>query len=806
MNMQRGIFTALVTALGSAGVTGVAVAQTGASSRVLEEVVVTARRYEERITDAPLAVAVMSDQYLRDQGIASIQDIIELTPGAVWTEFTRAQPSLSLRGINGGNFGNSSIESAVQLVVDGIAQTKAFMMSPPVYDLDRVEVMRGPQGTTFGRNATIGLMHFITARPTQEFESGVDLSAGSLDLLGVDAFVSGGLTDTVSGRVAFHFREWDGVMEDADTGDALEGYENTSIRGSLLFEPNDNFSAYLKLEYNQDDDLAVVRLGPRKDGTPFLNSPPYINEFIEPLDDWKTKQSSPPPGGFTTERDMFFLTAELVWALGDDITLTSLTGYQDGDHDTVQDVFGSPEAIQDQTVHNDGTVFSTELRIDNSASGDAFRWLAGIYLLADEEFRKETNLQFPARGNGAGRTGPQPEAFNIQNGDASTDSFGLFGELSFDLTDQLNLTLGGRFSDDSRDYDFWVDAWGRAGTLGGIGAVIGGLGDPARDCGNAANQSLDPATGVAVCGSAANPMGFDPVALSNSWDNFSSRISLSYALNDNSNIYFLYSEGFKAGGYQHDARNVASVTNNVVDSEESENFEIGWKGAYDRATFAVTVFNIEQTNAQNNALIPVGSGFTTLISNFGGVENTGVELEGTFLVTDDFTVGGNFAFYDAELGPGSVIGGMADPISGVIVGEDVSGQRPNESPDETYVLWGEYVWGLQGGSSISFRADIQHRSDVWGRLPNRTALANDGTSLFLRPEIDNIGASINWTSASGDTVVSLWGRNLSDDVDYDTFGPPIGFHFAPSSTPGVSLPSTGYSGRKQAGVDVRFRF
>ena len=112
-----------------------------APSRVLEEVVVTARRFEESISDAPLAVNVMSGDYLRDQQITNIQDIIELTPGATWGEFTKAQPAFTLRGINAGSFGNSSLETGVQLVIDGIAQTKAFMMTPPVYDLQRVEIM-----------------------------------------------------------------------------------------------------------------------------------------------------------------------------------------------------------------------------------------------------------------------------------------------------------------------------------------------------------------------------------------------------------------------------------------------------------------------------------------------------------------------------------------------------------------------------------------------------------------------------------------------------------------------------------------
>ena len=107
----------------------------------------------------------------------------------------------------------------------------------------------------------------------------------------------------------------------------MEGYQNTSIRGSLLIEPNDNFSAYLKAEIVEDDDLPVARIGRVKDGvTPFLTSPPYAEAWIEPDDKWSTKISPPPPGGFFTKRDMTFLTAELVWSLSNDITVTSLTG------------------------------------------------------------------------------------------------------------------------------------------------------------------------------------------------------------------------------------------------------------------------------------------------------------------------------------------------------------------------------------------------------------------------------------------------------------------------------------------------
>ena len=327
---------------GLLGTVGASAQESGATKNraTLEEVVVTARRYEESIKDAPVSVAVMDGNYVDDQGITNMQDIIELSPGGVWQEFARAQPGFSLRGVYAENFGNASLESGVQVVVDGIALTKAFMMTPSIFDVQRVEVMRGPQGTSFGRNAIVGLVHFISARPTQEFEAGLDLSAGSLNLFGLDAFVSGGLTDTLSGRLAVHHKQTDGGMDDAITGEALEGTNNISVRGSLFFEPSDTFSAYVKAEYSEDDDLPYARFGD-KGGIPWLVSPPYVNEYTESTDDWKTIISPPPPGGFHTKRNVLLLSSELIWNLKSDLAVTWLTGYQDGDHDNIQDAWGS---------------------------------------------------------------------------------------------------------------------------------------------------------------------------------------------------------------------------------------------------------------------------------------------------------------------------------------------------------------------------------------------------------------------------------------------------------------------------------
>jgi iron complex outermembrane receptor protein len=794
----------LAAAIGSTGFVGGAVlAQEGA---MLEEVIVTARRYEESITDAPVAVNVMDADYLRNQGVQHVYDILELTPGATWGEFSAAQPAFTVRGVTGNNLGNASLESAFQLVVDGIPQTKAFMMTPPPYDLARVEVMRGPQGTTFGRNATLGLMHFVTARPQREFDAQVNTTFGQRSLFGVDGFITGPLSDDVSIRLAFRRHEQDGDMEsERIPGKAIDAQENTAIRASLLFEPSDDFSAYVKAEYVMDDDLPNARRS-ASCMTPWLTSGPYINEYTGNCDPWKMDQSIEPPGGFFMRRDMAFLTTELAWALDNDITITSLSGLQDGRHHTVMDVFGTPEVLQDQEVRNEGSVISTELRIDNSASGDAFRWLAGVYLQTDTEDRLEWNRGFPERGDGGGRITPQPPSHWITESTADTTSVGLFGELTFDLSDRLNLTVGGRYTDDSRDYLFTNKCSGRAGACGGFGQVSATFGgNPAYDCLNPANRFVG-SFGIVECGTRANPMGIvEPENLSDSWDNFSGKLSLSYAVNDNNNVYFLYSEGFKAGGYQHDARNIEALRGFLVDSEESENIEIGWKGSYDRARFAITAFQQEQINAQSSALIPVGSTFTTSVVNFGGVETDGIELEGTFLLSENFLVGGNIATYDGVLGPGSLTNAEFDPNTGQAVGIDVSGA--DTGLDDTYVIFGEYDINMSNGSVLTLRADFQHRSQLPGPPNRANNLTLDGdVNAFTRPEIDNYGMNITWTSANERTVISLWGQNLGDQFDWKNIGPPIGFHYAVPGGMGPGEAGRGFHGRKRWGVDARFNF
>ena len=743
MNVKRRASIIFATALCSSGITGVAVAQTGAGP-VLEEIIVTSRRYEENLQDAPLAVAVMTDDFLRNQKIETINEMLRLVPGASFAEFSKMQPNITLRGVNSATPGNATLEASIQMVVDGVVNSKDSMKGGSLYDIERIEIMRGPQGTTFGRNASVGLVHIISKRPTQEFESGVSLTAGSDELFEVDGYFSGPLSDTVSGRVAFNFDTQDGPMESISTGDGLDGDENISIRGSLLFEPSDNFTAYLKLEYSEDDDAGLIRRG-------LDCTNPYIATAAGGAgggwgQDW-TPDCDVFKAEITTDRDFFLkrdilsLVAELAWNVGDGVTVTSITGFLDGDADSLADVHGSPENLFFQAVRNDVEIFSEEIRIDNHGSGDAFLWLAGLYFLSDEDTRFEDN-QFGFT------TGPSPlltPTSRIILTTGKTDSIAAFGELSFDLSDAWNLTVGGRFTDDERDVDYLVSAYGDRSRLGGL-----------EGC-------APPAT---LCGTQANPIVWTQTA-NKSWDNFSGKVSLQYDLSDTSMIYGLYSEGFLSGGFQHDAINIAAF-NEPFEESTTENFELGWKADFERARLAVTLFRLEEKDSQVGGLIPVaGGGFTSLIDNIGNIESDGIEVEGTWLATDNFLLGGSFAIIDAELVDSIVVATRGGAL------EDVSGLRPTHTPEETAAIYGEYTVNLGGGSTLMLRADYTHRSDIWSITANRGTLTSSGELQFLRPKLNDVGVRVTWISANGQTRVMLWGKNLNEDWDIVTTGPPF---------------------------------
>ena len=765
-----------------------AVAQGNEAS--LEEIVVTSRRYEESIEDAPVSVNVMTESYLKNNRITRADDLMEVSPGTTWESFSKMQPVASMRGVIAPTPGNASSEASIQTVQDNVVITKDSMKYPTIYDMNRIEVMRGPQGTAFGRNASVGLIHFVSNRPSQDASGGAaTLTLGTDELIELDGFFTGQFSDTVSARLAYNFDQQDGPTKSVTTGDGLDGDQNTAVRASFVFEPSDSFSAYVKIEHSADRDNAPVRSAYYQPGTglvysedPFVGGRdtgegPYEETWYRPDDPFLNEISS--GFDFHTDRNITTLAAELVWKLTNGLNVTSITGYLDGDTDSLMDLVGTPNNVSFQQVQNDAQSFSTELRLDNVGTDGKVRWLAGVYLMADEEDRFEQNI-FQADG---ARLGPWVETHMGTVANNTTESYSVFGELTFDLSDRMSLTYGGRYVDDSKDYLYGVRAWGTNKQIAGVPGVGPGVDGVDQVCPLAGPPNPN-------CGSADDPLGFENHPVSDSWNDYISKLSLSYAINDSMNIYGLYSEGFKSGTFQPDARNKASA-DIVVEPETSTNFEIGLKGAAERFRYAVTAYYLEVKDVQTINLVPVESGFTGLISNVGKVESKGLELEGTFLFTDNFLVSGTVGLIDAEMKDTPDPTGAIDPGTGEVY--DLSGHRPAGAPEYTYTLFGEYTANLGSGSTLMFRADIRSRSDVFNQTSNRFTVP----PLRLRPEVTNVGARITWVASNEALSISTWGKNLTEEVDIENFGPP---------SPCCSSFAAGFRGKRSYGVTARYDF
>ena len=774
---------------------------------VLEEILITARRYEESINDAPVAVAVMDQMGLDKNRIDRVDDIFNYTPGASYESFSKMQPVASIRGVIAPTPGNASSESSIQTVMDNVVITKDFMKSPPMYDLNRVEIMRGPQGTAFGRNASVGLLHFVTNRPSQEKSTAVSFTAGSDERYEFDGHVNRALSDSTSIRVAFNHDQEDGQTESVSTGEGLDGEQNTAIRVSVLHEPSENFSAYLKLEYSEDRDEAPVRHGyfqsdsgwtctnrayvygrgdvdpgypdsPAPPGPPALGNGAYDATWFSPCDPFTSEISPEQKDGyadvdFHTDRDILTFAAELVWSLDNGLTVTSVTGFMDGETDNLMDVIGSPNDVNWQFVSNDGDSFSQEVRVDNVATADGVQWLAGVYFLEDEETQLE-QLLFQQRG---GRTGPFVPTLRETGGTNETSSWSVFGEVSWDIGDKSTITYGGRFVNDEKDYVTGARGFGVTRQL----VHLPGVDLPTQSGGAPVCTNMGPPM---VCGSESNPVGFSNHLVSDSWDDYISKLSWDYEVNDNTNLYLLYSEGFKSGTFQPDALNPGQA-DAAVAPETSTNYEFGIKGSGDRYQYSVTAFSLQIDDVQTVNLLPAGAGFVGIISNIGKVESTGIEVDGAFLVNDNFVLSGGFALIDAEMKD------TPDPADASI---DISGMRPPGAPEWTFNLIGEYTQDLSDGGSLVFRADYRGRSDVYNQTSSRTGPRADAR---LRPSVGDWGARATWYNADDNLSVSFWGKNLTEDWDITNFGPP---------SPCCSSFAAGFRGKREYGVTVDYSF
>lgn len=631
--------------------TGVATAQTGESPETRpgrDTIIVTARRVDEDLQDVPASIGVFSAGEITKRRIQSINEVLDLTPGAAFTSLNKGQQDFSIRGISSQTEGAAG-DSAVATYIDNIAIGKDFAKSFELFDVERVEVLRGPQGTAFGRNASAGLIHIISKRPTREFEGFIDVAAGNYGLIDVSAAVSGPLSDKLSARLSVHFDDRNGYTTDISSGEDIDDEQNISLRGQLLFEPSDELEVLLRGSWSKDDDGSTVRRGP--DCTiPYLEPP--FGDYTEPCDPWETDASD--RDDLRLDREIFSASAEAAWTLSDSIRLTSVTGYIDASLERSQDIFGTPVDLIIGSSATDAWQISQELRLDNSAASSPLAWLVGLYFYTDDQTASGENrdvLSF---------AGPPFATTSTLLTANETTSVGAFAQIGYDLTDRLTITLGGRYSSDEKEFSAFHTA------TGGLGDVFV---DPAED-------PVDAQT-------------------SNDWSKFTGSASLSYDISDEAHVYALVSQGYKAGGFDGEPSTAAAALN-PYDEETSTNYELGLKTELlaRRLRFNASAFYVDYADLQVADFLPSGA---PIIVNAGGAEIFGLEIDAVVSVTDYLTLIGSFAYLDGEL-------------QGLVSGVSVDGNRPDNAPEWTAFFAADLNIPLSNGSRIGVRGDYRGRS------------------------------------------------------------------------------------------------
>lgn len=436
-------------------------------SQELEEIIVTAQKREQNLQDVGISVTAFSGEMIRELGFTNTTDIVSMTPGLTYTipNAESSQINFFLRGVGLNDFADAN-ENPVAVYLDDVYRPAMGGLSFQLYDMERVEVLRGPQGSLFGRNTTGGLVHYITRRPTDEFDGYFSVTGASNSQFKFEGAVGGPLGESVSGRLSVATNIHDGYTQNRGTGPDYNETDAQAARGQLLFTPNDSFDLLVQAYYS-DNDAAVgawqhqatkfnanaesVPLGPNEQDTSVDCNADGILDGADlrpaPGTDcfgYRDTDGDPFAGEYDrdgkVEVENSGITLNANWDVGN-FTITSITAFQNVDRLQSEDTEAGPFPLVQPTFIAETETFTQELRI--AGGSDTFRWLAGVYYFdndVDGNYLLDlTNLGF---------------VFFDANYTQDTESIALFGQVEFDLSDQWTLIIGARAASEEKELDY----------------------------------------------------------------------------------------------------------------------------------------------------------------------------------------------------------------------------------------------------------------------------------------------------------------------------------------------------------------
>lgn len=771
-----------------------AVAQESRSATI-EEVIVTARKRQEAAQDVPIAITAITRE-LQSATIRNLQDLNGFAPNVQIVEDGSrggGGASINIRGISPTRTDDNSFDSPVAVMIDGIYLGSLAGQVIENFDLERIEVLRGPQGTLFGKNTVGGVINVIRTRPTGEFGGRLKATFGEDGQQEFRAVLNAPIMeDVLAVKVFGTYQEDDGYYDNVTTGDHFGDTEYKNYGLTLLWTPNDTFEATLTAEKFDDDsklnayhtnyNLLPGLLPPSTDPNETDYSGGHLSCALSgvftPEPECRTSLSTPGNAEGDTNNDAHLetdaYTLNMSYDLNDFMTLVSVTGYRDMDEYRIFDFDGSAFPFITIERWNDYEQWSQELRIDGSFD-NGVSFTGGTYYFRSK-FEQDWvtggsfwGILIPATSDPVGwadcqaggiapvfcDTGiPNPPGFEttqILFEKQETTSYAFFAQVDWEFIEDWTVTAGLRWTEERKDF--------RAGQAY--------LSDIER-------QRL---------------RNFPEYAdLDNTWRETSPKLGLTYRLNDSAMAYVTYSEGFHSGGFFGVNQNTRDFIRDQYDPETSENYEIGYKSVmFDNTLkFNVAVFYNEFKDKQEQSIQadPDTNTVATTFSNAASATYWGIEIETEYVFNQYVRAFLNYGYLDAEYDDFETDINAND---GLDIVEDASFLTPRRAPENTIGVGGTITIPLGPGV-------IEIYSKYSWIDEQETTLLN--TPLGLVDSVEDLTASIGYFGENYSIVA--FGRNLTDD-QVETF-----FSI---DAPGLPLFAVGTVNRPRAyGVELSYNF
>ncbi|MEZ6001319.1 TonB-dependent receptor [Hyphomonas sp.] len=721
------------------------------SSRTLQTVTITATKREQTLQDVPVAVSVVDSSVIEQAEIMDLGDLQSIVPSLRVGQYqSSANTNFIIRGFGNGD-NNAGIEPSVGVFIDGVYRSRSAAQIADLPNIQRVEVLRGPQSTLFGKNASAGVISVVTAKPQYEFGGSAEATVGNFGLFRAAGDITGPLAENVAFSLSGNYNTRDGYADDLNTGAEINDRDRWGVRGQLLIEPTEDLSFRIIGDFDKIDELccvaanvvngptgaAIFGIGGALDPEDPFSYDVYYN--LKPENDIENSGVS-----VQGDYDMGFAS------------LTSITAYRTSKAVTNQDAdFTSADLLSRFYNDTDIETFTQELRLTSNGTGN-LDWMVGAFYFDESvEIKNEIFYGDDIRPyidvlSSGLLTGLEPVVFGVapgtffQSGQGMTeaygqdnDAFSLFGTIDYHFTDRLTATVGLNYTQDNKD------AYGQVISTDAFSAVDLGPLAPyisqatlAGLLGGAGVNYTDPAAVMAFAGAypdafaqmqavAAGATGslqqlqFLPqfVNFPNAVESGSTNDSdttytlrLAYDATDNINVYGSYATGFKASSWNlsRDSRPTPTGYANLVTAglatpnlttgtrfagpEEAEVFEIGMKGAW--STFAVNLAVFDQKIKGFQSNIFTGTGFA--LANAGEQSTQGLEVDATWNATDNLTLGFAGTFLDP------VYDSFPESSAG-----DISGSKPASISEVSTSVSAAYTFDFKGLDSF-LRADWQY--------------------------------------------------------------------------------------------------